>query len=156
MNHYTNRQGMTLVETLLMATIITVLAAFIIPVINVAIRSRENAECARKLRTAVLAFESYAAEIRSYPADTTPGVIPPEMANYYFPYYKIDWWGDPAELGGQWDWDNGYHFALSVSIAEPTKPSAQMIEFDRLIDDGNLSSGNFRQVGTQYHYIIQQ
>ncbi len=156
MKQHANRQGMTLVEVLLAAAIIALLAAFIIPAFNVAVRSRENARCASKLLAAVQAFESYASETGSYPADKTPGVIPPEMAGYYFPYYKIDWWDDSTELGGQWDWDNDYHFALSVSIAAPAKSSTQMIEFDRLIDDGNLSTGNFRQVGTQYHYIIQQ
>ena len=151
-----NRRGMTLVEILLAVTIIALLSAFIIPVVNVAVRSRENAECANKLRTAVEAFELYAAETGGYPDDQTPGVTPPEMAAYYFPYFKIGWWGDTTELGGNWDWDNGYHFKFSVSISAPTRSEAQMTDFDRLIDDGDLSSGNFRKVETQYHYIIEQ
>jgi len=150
-----NKYGFTLIEALLVVAILGLLVAFIIPAVNLASRSRENALAARKLQTAVEAFELYAAETGGYPPDRTPGVIPPEMTDYYFPYFKIDWWGDSTELGGSWDWDNGYHFNFSVSIAVPTRSQAQMQEFDRLIDDGDLTTGNFRQVGTQYHYIIE-
>ena len=102
------------------------------------------------------AFELYAAETGGYPPDKGPGVIPPEMVDYYFPYFNIDWWTGTTELGGNWDWDNGYDgFNFSVSISSPTRSQSQMQDFDRLIDDGDLTTGNFRQVGTQYHYIIE-
>jgi len=150
------RFGFTLVEILLVVTIVGMLAALIIPAVNLAARSRENVQAARKLQIAVEAFELCAAETGSYPADRSPGVIPPEMANYYFPYFKIDWWGNVTELGGAWDWDAGYHgFKFSVSICNPARSREQMEELDRMIDDGNLGSGSFRQVGTQYHYIIE-
>lgn len=151
-----SQYGFTLVEVLLTAAVIGLLAALLVPSYTLALRRRENAECARQLRAAVEAFELYAEEAGSWPADTTPGVIPPEMENYYFPYFKIDWWGDETELGGHWDWDAGYHgFNFSVSIYSPSASADQLTEFDQLIDDGNLDSGNFRKVGTQYHYIIE-
>jgi hypothetical protein len=43
-----------------------------------------------------------------------------------------------------------------VSISAPTASTDQMTDFDRLVDDGNLATGNFRRVATQYHYIIEQ
>jgi prepilin-type N-terminal cleavage/methylation domain-containing protein len=156
MTNLTYKYGFTLVEILIAVTIIGMLAAFIIPEIVMSLRSRENAECSRKLRTAVQAFELFSQETGGYPADRSPGVIPPEMADYYFPYFKIDWWGNATELGGRWDWDAGYHgFKFSVSICNPARSREQMDELDRMIDDGNLGSGSFRQVGTQYHYIIE-
>lgn len=150
------RQGMTLVEVLMAVAIIGLLAAFIIPAFNLALRSRENAQTASKLRTAVAAFEMYRSEFGIYPADKNPGQIPPEMTDYFAELNIDDWWSQPTELGGGWDWDNGYHFKYSVSISNPNKTPAQLTDFDKLIDDGNLSSGNFRQSGTQYHYIIEQ
>jgi prepilin-type N-terminal cleavage/methylation domain-containing protein len=151
-----NKAGMSLVELLLAVSVLAMLAAFLIPAIQAAIRGRENAECSRKLRTAVEAFSVYAADTGSYPADKNPGEVPPEMEAYYFPYFKIDWWEAPAELGGQWDWDNGYNFKFSVSIASPSRSQEQMEEFDRMVDDGVLNAGRFRKVGTQYHYIIEE
>lgn len=151
-----HKGGFTLIEAMIAASLVVLIVAILIPAVNMAKSSRENAQAARKLRTAVQAFELYAAEAGGYPPDVGPGVIPPEVESYYFPYFKISWWEDVTELGGSWDWDVGYHgFNFSVSICVPTKSQEQMTDFDRLIDDGNLSAGNFRKVDTQYHYIIE-
>jgi prepilin-type N-terminal cleavage/methylation domain-containing protein len=155
MKRLTNR-GMTLVEVLLVVTIIAMLAAFIIPAVNGAIRSRENSQCASRLRTAVAAFTMYRSEMGSYPADKNPGQIPPEMTDYFAHLKITNWWSSVTELGGNWDWDNGYNFRFSVSISAPTKSTAQLTDFDRLVDDGDLSTGKFRKVGSQYHYILEQ
>jgi prepilin-type N-terminal cleavage/methylation domain-containing protein len=151
-----HRNGFTLIEIVLVVAIIGLLTALIVPAVQQAICSRENAQAASKLRRALVAFELYRSEMGSYPADKNPGQIPPEMIPY-FADLKIDsWWSSGTELGGGWDWDNGYNFKYSVSISAPTRSSGQMIEFDRLIDDGVLTSGNFRSVGSQYHYIIER
>jgi len=152
------RCGMTLVEVMMTVVIIGMLAAILIPSVNLAISSRENAQCARKLHAAIEAFELYRSETGGYPPDQ---IVPAEMGvadmtAYYFPYYKIDWWGAATELGGRWDWDVGYHgYNFSVSIWCPTKSEEQMKDFDKLIDDGNLNTGNFRQRESQYHYILE-
>ena len=143
-------------EMLLTVSIIGMLAAVLIPTFNLAMRSRQNAECANKLRMAVEAFELYAADKGGYPTSSQPGVIPPEMADYYFPYFKIDWWGAAAELGGSWAWNidqDGVHAAVSINA--PTALQPQMEDFDRLVDDGNLAAGRFRKVGTKYNFIIE-
>lgn len=156
MSRRDHRLGFTLVEMLLVVTIIGMLAAFLIPVVTQSIQNRQNAQAASKLRTAVAAFTLYRSEMGSYPADKNPGQIPPEITDYFTEFHINDWWSSPTELGGGWDWDNGYHYKYSVSISAPTKSIEQLTDFDRLVDDGNLSTGNFRQVGTQYHYIIEK
>lgn len=155
MKRHTNR-GMTLVEILLVVALVAMLTAILVPVVNVAIRSRENSQCASHLRTAVAAFTMYRSETGSYPADKNPGQIPPEMTDYFAQLQITNWWSRATELGGQWDWDNGYNFKYSVSISSPTKSTDQLTDFDRLIDDGNLAAGKFRKVGSQYHYILEQ
>lgn len=149
------KYGFTLIEILLAAVVVGLLAALLIPAFSLAIRSRENSQAASKLRTAVAAFEMYRSEMGSYPADRNPAIVPPEMTNYFAELNIDDWWSGTTELGGRWDWDNGYHFKYSVSISNPTK-TGQMAEFDKLIDDGNLSSGKFRKEDAQYHYIIEK
>lgn len=151
-----HRNGFTLIEVMIAVSLITLVIAILIPAVNLAKSSRENAQVARKIQTAVEAFELCDAETGSYPVDSTPGVIPPEMQNYYFPYFKIDWWDNATEVGGNWDWDAGYHgFNFSVSISVPTRPQTQMEALDRLIDDGDLNTGKFRKAENQYHYIIE-
>jgi prepilin-type N-terminal cleavage/methylation domain-containing protein len=151
-------RGMTLVEILLVVTLIGLLAAFLIPAAITAIRHKENAQCASLLRRGVAAFELYRSEMGGYPPDqSVPSQTTVSAMADYFDGLNIDWWGAATPLGGRWDWDIGYHgFAASLSIWNPTKSAAQLTDFDRLIDDGNLATGKFRQVGTQYHYILQE
>lgn len=148
------KQGMTLIEIVITMSIIGLLATFLVPAIRHSIRQRENLEAVTYLRSAVSAFELYATERGDYPVDCQPAGIPPEMASYYFPYFGIDWWDEETPLGGYWDWDNGYHYAYSVSIHAPDRSEKQLKDFDALVDDGDLSTGSFRKRGNHYHFIL--
>lgn len=151
------KPGMTLVEMMITMSIIGLLAGMMVPAIRQSIRQRENLQAAETLRTAVSAFQLYASEKGEYPQDRTPGVTPPEMAAYYFPYFKIDdWWEDKTPLGGYWDWDNGYNYAFSVSIHAPERSLKQLEMFDAMIDDGDLSSGTFRRFNNHFHFILEE
>jgi len=149
------KNGMTMVEVLMVVGIIGVLAVILIPATKKAFEYKENSEVAHKLRTAIQAFELYRSEEGAYPEDRNPGIIPPEMVEF-FDYFDIDWWSETTEIGGKFDWDKGYHFPYSVSISAPTKSQSQLEDLDKMIDDGNLSSGNFRAIGSQYHYILEE
>lgn len=151
-----DRTGMTLIEILMVVSIIGLLAVCLIPALRHSMRQRANLEAATCLRTALSAFEMIASEQGAYPPDKTPGVIPPEMSAYYFPYFGIDWWTDKTPLGGFWDWDNGYHYPFSVSIHDPERAVEEMAVFDALIDDGDLETGLFRRHGIHYHYILEE
>lgn len=150
------RMGMTLVEIMITVSIIGLLAVCLVPAVNHSMKQRENLNAATHLRAALSAFELYASEQGGYPADRTPSVVPPEMAGYYFPYYKIDWWTDETPLGGNWDWDNGFNYAYSVSIHAPNRSENQLEMLDAMIDDGDLTTGLFRRQGSHYHYIIRE
>lgn len=150
------KTGMTLVETLITVAITGLLSALLGAAVHQAIQCRRNTECARKLRTAVAAFELYAAENGRYPAESPSGTVPPEMASYYFPYFQITWWASGTELGGCWDWNASQDgIAFSVSITEASGSEKQIAALDRLVDDGNPDSGNFRKAGAKYHYILK-
>ena len=153
----TDQKGMTLVEILIVVSILGMLTAMTGAAIRHALRQRENLQAANRLRTAVSAFQLYASEQGAYPPDRTPAITPPEMSAYYFPYHKIDdWWEEATPLGGQWDWDNGYHYDFSVSIHAPDCSIKQLEMFDAMIDDGDLYAGEFRRHGNHYHFIIEE
>lgn len=147
---------MTLVEVVIVASIIGLLAVALVPAVLNAVERRQNAVCASHMRIAINAFELYRSENGSYPADRTPTQIPPEMTDYFDDFGITGWWTDYNELGGRWDWDNGYHYAYSVSIAAPTASEKQLEELDAMLDDGDLATGNFRAYGSQYHYILEE
>lgn len=151
------KQGMTLVEIVITMSIIGLLAAFIIPAITKAIERRENGLCASKLRIAINAFELCRGETGSYPNDVSRAVVPPEMVDY-FDALGIDWWTVKNELGAKWDWDKNNNFAYSVSFVDPSSSVSekQLVEFDALVDDGDLATGNLRRIGSRYHYILEE
>lgn len=155
MNCRKQRSAMTLVEVMVVVSIIGLLAAALFPAVKKSLEYKENSAVAHKLRTATQAFELYRSEEGSYPEDRTPGVTPPEMVDY-FDFFEIDWWAEITEIGGKLDWDEGYHFAYSVSIHAPTRGREQLEDLDKMIDDGNLSSGKFRAVDDHYHYILEE
>lgn len=150
------KKAMTLVEILITVTVIGMLAALMVPAFNMALRSRQNAQAASRLRTLVAAFELYASENGGYPSDVNRAVVPSGMAPY-FSSMGITWFAEATSLGGNWDWGRNQLGALAtIAIADPTVSRAQMEEFDRLIDDGNLSTGRFRLNGVHHYYIIRE
>ena len=150
-----SRSGMTMVELMMVVAIIGLLSVILVPISKKAFEYKENSEVAHKLRTAIQAFELYRAEEGGYPPDKNPGITPVGM-DEFFGYFDIDWWAETTEVGGKFDWDNGYNFSYSISISAPTKSRSQLEDLDKMIDDGNLSTGNFRAIESQYHYILEE
>jgi len=67
----------------------------------------------------------------------------------------IDWWGNPTELGGAWNWFHDDQRGF-VSISNPRASERYMRQLDGLIDDGNLDAGVFRRYGSVYCYILKK
>ncbi|HKL21750.1 MAG TPA: type II secretion system protein [Tichowtungia sp.] len=172
MKNHSSSQAMTLLEILIAVSILGLLMALALPAVNKALQRRSNAITASRMRIAVNAFELYRSENGGYPPDVNNGVTPPEMRPYFISLGIItldddgnvvgNWWEDDTDVGGEWDWDNGYHYAYSVSLCRPTASQEQLEELDALLeppnstDAGNLSTGRFRKYSTQYHYILEE
>jgi type IV pilus assembly protein PilA len=146
------RQGFTLVEIMIVVAIIGLLAAIAIPSFVKARKRAQATTFISDLRVACDAFELYTMEKGTYPPDKTPGVIPPGMADYLAKTH----WTEKTPIGGQWDWDNGqFGSKAGVSVYEPDRTVLEMQEIDKMIDDGNLGTGIFRQRAQGYIMIIE-
>jgi prepilin-type N-terminal cleavage/methylation domain-containing protein len=144
----------TLVEIMIVVSIIALLVVIAMPSFFRARQHSQNAKFVNALRIAVDAFQMYATENNAYPPDVNRAVVPSGMALYFGP--TLDW-TKPTPIGGNWDWDdNVFGFTAGVSVVSPFADVAQMTEIDARIDDGDLSTGSFQNTASgRYTSIIE-
>ena len=134
-----------------------------VPKVRKAQRVATATVIANDLRTFAAVFETYAQEDGAWPAETAAGVLPPELAGRL----SDNAWLRVTPLGGQYNWENnqmhvGIRYRAAISISETAAAPLpvdedMLLEIDRLIDDGNLATGNFRiGVNNDPLLILQQ
>lgn len=146
-------RGFTLIEILIVVIILGILASIVIPQFASASGDSSNATFVHDMKLLgrlITVQQHYSGQ---WPADRNPGEFPPEMAG------KLD----PADfakttpIGGSWDYDaDVYGVVAGISVELPDRTPAQMIAIDRMIDDGNLVTGAFRQRTNGYIYILAE
>jgi prepilin-type N-terminal cleavage/methylation domain-containing protein len=142
--------GFSMIEIMIALTIISLLAALSIPTLKSVRRRTAATAIGNDLRTFAAFFDAYVHETGSWPADTDAGVIPTEMTGRL----NAVGWLRTTPMGGQYNWDNnqmhaGTRFRAAIAITgTDTAPFVQDLDLfeavDRIIDDGILTTGNFR------------
>ena len=133
---------MTLIEILIVAVILTILAVVALPMVASSSHEAGHSVFGANLRVACDAFRLYYARNGYYPADSNPGIVPPGMAGDL----KAIQWTGPTAIGGQWDWDfEQFGYTAGVSVYQPDRNEGEMAQVDKIIDDGNLNTGGFRK-----------
>jgi prepilin-type N-terminal cleavage/methylation domain-containing protein len=151
--HWQNNRGFTVIEIMIATAIIGLLAVLAMPAIsNSGIRTK-NRIFATEIKTAGHAFVQYAIDHDTYPADTTPSMMPSGMSGYLSRFR----WTEETAIGGKWDWDsNQFGVSAAVSVHSPDWSTEQMAKIDGLIDDGNLATGQFRARVSGYMYVLEE
>ena len=145
--------GFTLVEMMVVIAVIGVLTAIAIPTFVHARENSRNSVYVANVRTAAAAFVNYATDNKTYPPSSGSGSVPAGMESYLTNFR----WTAETPIGGNWSWDcdmNGYKAGIAVS--GPTVPLAQIQSIDRIIDDGDLNTGQFRSRPGGFVFVIEE
>ncbi len=150
-----NARGFTLLEIMVVVTIIGILAGIAIPGFNMIRNSAQVTRIVSDMRTYKTAFEAHALEYGVWPDDVNRGIIPTTMADYF----RSDKFTETTPIGGNWDWDvDNFGFWAGLSIADPTAGESVLRKIDAEIDNGDLAFGSFRetQANSRYTLVLEE
>lgn len=148
-------RGFTLVEILIVVVILGVLATIVIAQVAVSTDDTRGTTFAAQLKTFLNAEAVYRERTGNYLEDASSGVIPEGFETYI----DRDKWENGTPIGGVWDAqadEDGVISAIGVHFngVGTSRDAAYMLKIDRAIDDGDLSTGAFRQFAADRFYFV--
>lgn len=148
-----NKKGLTIIELVVVATIIGLMASVAIPAFTQSRQSSIAATISNDLRHFAEQFNYYNMENSIWPNDGLPSTIPTGMEEYL----TNSVWPSETPLGGHWDFDNNvFGFTAGISIDSTTMGDDALTAVDQLMDDGNLSTGAIIKTGAdRLSYILE-
>jgi prepilin-type N-terminal cleavage/methylation domain-containing protein len=156
-----DRSGMTLVEVMIVVSIIGFLAVLAVPQVRHARQRSQDTAFINDLRilTGQL-FDYHGFGFQGFPEEMPPGVVPPAVTNSLPKRFD---WAAPTAIGGYWTWRRaatrgekveGICYA-GLAVHQPKRTTADMRKIDERIDDGNLSTGLFRSITDGYIHVVE-
>jgi prepilin-type N-terminal cleavage/methylation domain-containing protein len=163
--HATALRGFTLVELMVVVLIISVLSMLAVPAVARIQRRAKTAAIVNDFRVFAGAFETYAHENGSWPAETAAGVVPAVMTTRL----NTTAWLRTTPMGGKYNWESnqvhwGVKYQAAIAIGATSDAPLpldvnQLMDLEQTIDKGSFNwlGGSF-QIGTGLVplYIIQK
>ncbi len=151
--------GFTLIELLVVVVIVGVLAAIAVPNFLRAMEKSRISRMAADLKTFESAFIDFALMTGEYPPDSHLEA-PYHLANGVGieKYVPVGAWVNKTPFGGYYNWEgpDSYPYA-GISLFASSATADQMRKLDAVLDDGDLTTGAFRQTpNTRYTYIVDE
>lgn len=133
--HLPRHKGFTIVELMVVVTVVGILALLGMPGIRMARERTEATATANDLRVFTEAIEFYSTAEGSYPAFMTYTSMP-EAIEEYLPAV----WKNGTH---RWFYDNNAYYTY-VYLYNLNFTAEQAVLLDRIIDDGNIATGSLQ------------
>ena len=148
-----HRTAFTLIEVLIVVVILGLLASIVLPNFTTSTTKTRETTFIRSLVSFQIATQTFQARRSDFPPQAAPGVIPEEFKSFL----PAGAWSQDTPIGGQWDIDRtdaGVTFAIGVHFGSVNPPLDRLTTIDELMDDGDLTTGRFRQFGANRFYHV--
>lgn len=159
MKRRSSSAGFTLIELLIVVVVIGVLAAIAVPNFLRAMEKSRISRMAADLKTFEGAFLDFALTTGEFPPDSHLDA-PYHLANGIGieNYVPVRAWVAETPFGGNHNWEGPDSYPYSgISLFGSRATAEQMLKLDVVLDDGDLSSGAFRQTpNNRYTYIVNE
>ncbi|MDP6630123.1 MAG: prepilin-type N-terminal cleavage/methylation domain-containing protein [Kiritimatiellia bacterium] len=154
-----DRSGFTLVEIMIVVLTIALLSAIALPGFRKARTQTLLTQVANDIKVFGDGFDLYALERGGYPPDYHLGA-PYNLPNAAMEeYLNAEKWADTTGVGGNYNWEgpDSYPYA-GISIFGATATEDTMRQLDKILDDGDLTSGMFRKIAanSRYTYVLEE
>jgi type II secretory pathway pseudopilin PulG len=141
----TRRTAFTLIELIVIIIVIGILAALVIPQFGSAGVESRGAALATDLQNIRKAAEVLRSENSAWPSDQPAGTMPSEFSGRL----PADTFSKTTAINGQYWWWNrsdGCYIGIATS-GSPALDRDAAAECDRIIDDGDITTGLFKDWG---------
>lgn len=148
-------RAFTLVEILIVVVILGVLASIVVPAFGGSTDEARKGAFITELQIFADAAEYASARNGGNIADSSTGAVPPELE----PYIDTVGWTNGTPIGGEWDIEaneNGITLGVGVHFRDDQPSDEFMQDIDARFDNGDLSSGAFRQLddNTRFYWVV--
>ncbi|MBT8485301.1 MAG: type II secretion system protein [Phycisphaerales bacterium] len=146
--------GFTLIEILIVVVILGILAAIVLSLFGTSSQNAQRTAFATSGRILTDAAVRYRLDTRDYLEDAASGVLPIGFA----PYIQETAWGE-TPIGGVWDTElNSFGVTAALGVhfdgTGETRGDLYMLGLDDMMDDGDLTSGEFRKLAADRYYFV--
>ena len=146
--------GFTLIEILIVLTLLGILAAIVIAQITNFTEDVERQAFITSGRTFAEAAERFNLDNGIYPEDSASGALPAGFGDYI----TYNQWEGGTPIGGVWDSDHDFGISSAIGVhfdgTGATRDDAYMQEIDSAVDNGDLSTGFFRKLANERYYFV--